>query len=201
MVTALAGGPRRWNAARVEAASVIAGQGLRKTRGLGDRLGDRVLYGLTALAALIGVATVAAIIWRVAAGAWPAIKVFHADFLWTNQWNPVTSQFGARDLLIGTIVTSFGAVLLATPVSIAIGLFLSELASPSVRGPVGTLVEMLAAVPSVVVGLWGIYGSRRSPRSTCSRSSPAFSAGSRSSRTVKTRSSRPCSRRSSCSPS
>jgi len=141
----------------VEAASVTAPEGLPRTRPFADRLGDRVLYGLTALAALISVATVAAIIWRVAAGAWPAIKVFHADFLWTNQWNPVTSQFGARDLIIGTIVTSFGAVLIAAPVSIAIGLFLSELAPPSVRGPVGTLIEMLAAVPSVVVGLWGIY--------------------------------------------
>jgi phosphate transport system permease protein len=141
----------------VEAASIPAPEGLRSTRGLGDRLGDRVLYGLTALASLIAVGAVAAIVWRVAAGAWPAIKVFHADFLWTNDWNPVTSQFGARDLIIGTIVTSFGAVLIAAPVSIAIGLFLSELAPPSVRGPIGTLIEMLAAVPSVVVGLWGIY--------------------------------------------
>ena len=141
---------------RVEAASITAPK-LPSTRGFGDRLGDRLLYGITALASLIGVLAVAAIIWRVADGAWPAIKVFHLDFLWTNDWNPVTSQFGARDLIIGTIVTSFGAILLAAPVSVAIGLFLSELAPPSVRGPVGTLVEMLAAVPSVVIGLWGIY--------------------------------------------
>src|SRR5262249_50493124 len=142
---------------RVEAASATAPRGLRKTRGLGDRWGDRILYGLTALAALLSLLVVIAIIWRIFDGAWPAIKVFHADFLWTNEWNPVTSKFGARDLLIGTIVTSFGALLLATPISIAIGLFLSELAPPSVRGPIGTLVEMLAAVPSVVIGLWGIY--------------------------------------------
>src|SRR5262249_55645741 len=103
------------------------------------------------------VLAVAAIIWRIFDGAWPAFKVFHLDFLWTNTWNPVTSQFGARDLIIGTIVTSFGALLLAAPLSIAIGLFLSELAPPSVRGPIGTLIEMLAAVPSVVIGLWGIY--------------------------------------------
>jgi len=142
---------------RVEAASITAPKRLPSTRGFGDRLGDRLLYGITALASLIGVLAVAAIVWRVADGAWPAIKVFHLDFLWTNNWNPVTSQFGARDLIIGTIVTSFGAILLAAPVSVAIGLFLSELAPPSVRGPVGTLVEMLAAVPSVVIGLWGIY--------------------------------------------
>jgi phosphate transport system permease protein len=143
--------------ARVEAGSLTAPAGLRKTRGAGDRVGDWVLFGLTAFVSALAVLTVAAIIWRVADGAWPAIKVFHLDFLWHNEWNPVTSKFGARDLIIGTVVTSFGAILLAGPVSIAIGLFLSELAPPSIRGPVGTLVEMLAAVPSVVVGLWGIY--------------------------------------------
>ena len=95
-------------------------QRLPSTRGFGDRLGDRLLYGITALASLIGVLAVAAIVWRIADGAWPAIKVFHLDFLWTNDWNPVTSQFGARDLIIGTIVTSFGAILLAAPVSVAI---------------------------------------------------------------------------------
>jgi len=130
---------------------------LARTRRRGDRYGDGVLYGLTAAASLIGVLVVAAIIWRVADGAWPAVKVFHLGFLWHNEWNPVTSRFGARDLIIGTVVTSLGAMLLAAPLSIAIGLFLSELAPASVRGPVGTLIEMLAAVPSVVVGLWGIY--------------------------------------------
>jgi phosphate transport system permease protein len=141
----------------VEAASVSAPKRLPRTRRGSDRVGDVALYGLTALAAAVGLLIVAAIIWRVADGAWPAIKEFKLAFLWHNEWNPVTSKFGARDLIIGTVVTSFGAVLLAAPLSIAIGLFLSELAPPSIRGPVGTLVEMLAAVPSVVVGLWGIY--------------------------------------------
>jgi phosphate transport system permease protein len=144
-------------AAGMEAASLEHGAPLRRTRRRGDRVGDALLRGLTALAALLGVLVVFAIIWRVADGAWPAIRVFHAGFLWHNEFNPVTNQFGARDLIIGTVVTSFGAMLLAAPLSIAIGLFLSELAPPSVRGPVGTLVEMLAAVPSVVVGLWGIF--------------------------------------------
>jgi phosphate transport system permease protein len=130
---------------------------MRRTRHLGDRIGDGLLYGLTALAAAIGLAIVAAIVWRIADGAWPAIRAYHLAFLWHNEWNPVTSQFGARDFIIGTIVTSFGAILLSAPLSIAIALFLSELAPPAIRGPIGTLVEMLAAVPSVVVGLWGIY--------------------------------------------
>ncbi len=141
----------------MEAASISASGSLRRTRGLGDRIGDGLLYGLTAAAALIGVVVVFAIIWRVAEGAWPAMKAYHLSFLWHNQWNAVLNEFGARDFIIGTIVTSFGAMLLAAPLSIAIGLFLSELAPPAVRAPIGTLVDMLAAVPSVVIGLWGIY--------------------------------------------
>jgi phosphate transport system permease protein len=135
----------------------LSGEALAPTRNLRDRLGDRLLAGLTAGASAISVLIIALIVWRVVDGAWPAIRAFHLGFLWDNAWNPVTSQFGARDFIIGTIVTSFGAVLLAGPLSVAIALFLSELAPPAVRGPVGTLVEMLAAVPSVVVGLWGIY--------------------------------------------
>ncbi len=137
--------------------ATTAPAGLARTRRASDRMGDRLLYGLTGAASLVGVLIVAAIAWRVADGAWPAIRVFHLGFVWHNDWNPVTNRFGARDLIIGTVVTSFGAMLIAAPLSIAIGLFLSELAPRRLRGPVGTLIEMLAAVPSVVVGLWGIY--------------------------------------------
>src|ERR1044071_5137876 len=138
-------------------ASVAAAGTLPRTRHVGDRIGDGLLYGLTALAALLGVLIVFAIIWRVADGAWPAIKLFKAGFIWHNEWNAPLAKNGARDLIVGTIVTSFGAMLLSAPLSIAIGLFLSELAPPWVRTPVGSLVDMLAAVPSVVIGLWGIY--------------------------------------------
>jgi phosphate transport system permease protein len=141
----------------MEAAAVHNPPTLPRTRRLGDRLGDGLLYGLTALAALLGILVVFAIIWRVADGAWPAIRVYHLSFLWDNVWNAPLNQYGARDLIIGTVVTSFGAMLLAAPLSIAIGLFLSELAPPIIRTPIGTLVDMLAAVPSVVIGLWGIY--------------------------------------------
>ena len=141
----------------MEAASVPGAAALGQTRRVGDRVGAGILHGLTALAALIGVAIVFAIVWRVADGAWPAVKLFRLHFLWAREWNAPLNKFGARDLIVGTVVTSFGAMLLAAPLSIAIGLFLSELAPPAIRGPVGTLVEMLAAVPSVVVGLWGIF--------------------------------------------
>jgi len=135
----------------------LAAPALPRTRRVGDRIGDGLLYGLTALAALAGVLVVFAIVWRVADGAWPAVKLFKLGFVWRNDWNAPLERYGARDLIVGTIVTSFGAMLLAAPISVAIGLFLSELAPPWVRTPVGSLVDMLAAVPSVVIGLWGIY--------------------------------------------
>jgi phosphate transport system permease protein len=156
VVTGAPSRARRWNAGGVEAASVAAGE-LPRTRHVGDRIGDGFLYGLTALAAFLGVLVIAAIAWCVAGGAWPAMKTYKVAFLWHDEWNAVTSRFGARDFIIGTIVTSFGAMLLSAPISIAIGLYLSELAPPAVRVVIGTLIDMLAAVPSVVIGLWGIY--------------------------------------------
>src|SRR5438105_2614698 len=82
---------------------------------------------------------------------------FGLHFLVTKTWDPGAHQvFGAAAFLFGTAVTSLGALLVAGPLSIAIALFLTELAPRWLRGPVGALVEMLAAVPSVVVGLWGI---------------------------------------------
>jgi phosphate transport system permease protein len=129
---------------------------LARTRRLGDRAGDAVLYGLTAAAAVAGVGLVVAIAWKIVTGAWPAMRQFGVGFLVSSDWNPVTGHFGALQFIEGTLVTSACAVVLAAPLSIAIGLFLSELAPPAIRSPIGTLVEMLAAVPSVVIGLWGI---------------------------------------------
>jgi phosphate transport system permease protein len=143
---------------RVEAASLPSQPAdLPRTRRLGDRIGDGLLYGLTAVAAILSIAVVFAIIWRVFDGAWPAIREYGLSFVWHGEWNAPLSQFGAREFIIGTVVTSFGAMLLAAPLSVAIALFLSELAPPGIRAPIGTLIDMLAAVPSVVIGLWGIY--------------------------------------------
>jgi phosphate transport system permease protein len=130
---------------------------LPRTRRTVDRAGDALLHGLTALAAFGAVALVGAIAWRVVEGAWPAMHHFGIGFLWSSDWNPVTRQFGALQFVLGTLVTGGLAVAIAAPLSIAIGLFLSELAPPVIRGPIGALVELLAAVPSVVVGLWGIF--------------------------------------------
>jgi phosphate transport system permease protein len=147
----------------VEAGSATAAapaSGLPHTRKLYDRLGDRVLYILTALGALLSVLLVVAIAYQLVKQAWPAITKYGIGFVWESTWRVATPTlgelYGAREFLIGTLVASFGAILIAAPLSIAIGLFLSELAPPSVRGIIGSIVDMLAAVPSVVIGLWGI---------------------------------------------
>ncbi len=140
---------------RVEAATARV-RPLGRTRKLYDRVGDVGLYAVTAVAAAFSVLLVALLAYKVIRQAWPAIDEFGLGFVVHQAWNPVTSQFAALDFIYGTAITSLFAMLLAAPVSIAIGLYLSELAPRGVRGIVGALVEMLAAVPSVVLGLWGI---------------------------------------------
>jgi phosphate transport system permease protein len=120
------------------------------------RPGDGVLYVVTLLAAISGVVLLALITREVLADAWPAMSRFGLEFLWTQAWDQNQELFGAKSFIFGTVVTSFGALLLATPISIAIALFLTELAPGWIRTVIGPLVELLAAVPSVVLGLWGI---------------------------------------------
>jgi len=129
---------------------------LGSTRHRSDRLGDRGLLVVAGLATGLAMLVIALIIWKVIQGSWLAIRHFGIGFVWASTWNPVTDVYGARQYIIGTIVASFGAMLIAAPLAIAIGLFLTELAPQTIRAIVGPLVEMLAAVPSVVIGLWGI---------------------------------------------
>ena len=111
---------------------------------------------VTLAAALSGLVLLILIARELLTAAWPAMDRFGLDFLTTKAWDPNKKLFGAATFIFGTAVTSFGALLLATPISIAIALFLTELAPRGVRGAVGILVDMLAAIPSVVLGLWGI---------------------------------------------
>ena len=136
--------------------SIPATQALGGTRRLRDRLGDRLLFLLTLLAALVAIAAMVAIAFKVFRGASLAIHRYGLDFLTSTAWDVNKGLFGALPGLYGTAVTSIFALLIAGPLAIAIALFLSELAPRSVRGVIGPLVEMLAAIPSVVLGLWGI---------------------------------------------
>jgi phosphate transport system permease protein len=122
----------------------------------GLRLGD-TLFRWVALAASAGSALLLGwIAWKVLALAWPSIRHFGLSFVWTEAWNPVTEQFGALTFIYGTAITSFIALVLAVPISIGIALFLTEIAPKKLAAPIATMVELLAAIPSVVLGLWGI---------------------------------------------
>ena len=131
----------------------LAAPGLER-RGL--RLGDTLFRGV-ALAASAGSAFLLGwIAFKVLDLAWPAIEHFGLSFVWTEAWDPVTEQFGALTFVYGTALTSLIALVIAVPVSIGIALFLTEIAPRRLAAPIATLVELLAAIPSVVLGLWGI---------------------------------------------
>jgi phosphate transport system permease protein len=120
------------------------------------RLGDLLLQGTAAVAALGAIVLVGLIAWKVIEGARLSISTFGLGFVTHVGWDPVHLRFGAGSFLFGTAVTSIGALLVATPIALGIALFLSELAPGWVRGPVTALVETLAAIPSVVIGFWGL---------------------------------------------
>jgi phosphate transport system permease protein len=122
----------------------------------GIRVGDLIFKGIAILAALAATVLLGWIAFKVFDLAWPAIQDFGLSFIWTDAWNPVTKDFGALIFIYGTVVTAFVALLLATPLSIAIALFLTEIAPRRLAAPIATMVELLAAIPSVVLGLWGI---------------------------------------------
>lgn len=126
--------------------------------GAGQRTGpgDRVLLALCALAGLLTVFVLVEVLYQVISGARPAISRFGVAFIGHAAWAPNFGVFGAAAALYGTLVTAAIALVIAAPLGIAIGLYLSMMAPPVVRAVVGPLVEMLAAIPSVIVGFWGV---------------------------------------------
>jgi phosphate transport system permease protein len=123
---------------------------------LSDRIGEPALRGLTTLA---GVAAVGLLIWiaeTIFNDSSTAVSQFGLGFIGHNVWDPVHNRFGAASFIYGTFVSSLIALLIATPTAIAISIFLTELAPRAIRRPVAILVELLAAIPSVILGLWGI---------------------------------------------
>jgi phosphate transport system permease protein len=142
----------------MEASSFPAGGRSILGRSPVARLPDRALkYGLTALAALI-LALIVYFFFRLAGEARPAFeKEGVLGFTFGNEWNVSAEVFGALPLLIGTLITSCLALLIGVPVAVATAIYVTELCPRRVRAPVTVLIELLAAVPSVVYGLWGIF--------------------------------------------
>ncbi|HET8875201.1 MAG TPA: phosphate ABC transporter permease subunit PstC [Casimicrobiaceae bacterium] len=113
-------------------------------------------HATRAFAALVLMLLVAIVI-ALGYAAWPALSKFGPRFFISNAWNPVTSEFGALAPIYGTIVTSAIALLIGVPVSFGIALFLTEMCPPSLKRPLGTAVELLAAIPSIIYGMWGLF--------------------------------------------
>ena len=119
-------------------------------------LADR-LFGLLARgAALLTLALLLGILASLVVGAWPAIDKYGLGFLTSSVWDPVQGEYGGLVMIYGTLITSFIALLIAVPVSFGIALFLTELSPAWLKRPLGTAIELLAAVPSIVYGMWGL---------------------------------------------
>src|SRR5689334_14976103 len=138
--------PGRVDASTIELAT------LRRRHGY-----DVLFRGATRFLAFLMLVLLAGIVGSLLIGAWESIRTFGFGFFTSSQWNPVTGQFGAVVPVYGTLVTSFIALLIAIPVSFGIALFLTELSPVWLRRPLGIGVELLAAIPSIIYGMWGLF--------------------------------------------
>ncbi|AKG52797.1 phosphate transport system permease PstC [Dehalogenimonas sp. WBC-2] len=118
---------------------------------------DRLFSGFTGLFSVFTGAILLALLIVLSIQAWPSIKEFGVSFLTSSVWDPVKEIFGAWPAVFGTLVSSLLALVLAVPISLGTAIFLSELAPKWMRGPGSFIIEMLAAIPSVIIGLWGIF--------------------------------------------
>src|ERR1700722_19439270 len=113
--------------------------------------------GLTVGSAALGLIILAGVMLALCIGGWPALRTFRFGFLTHEVWNPVTDQFGALAALYGTVITSLIAMLIAVPLAFGIAVFLTETCPLWLRGPIARCIELLAAVPSIVFGIWGLF--------------------------------------------
>jgi len=121
------------------------------------RLGDNLFRNLTRGAALLVLVILGGVIISLISGSIPALREFGFGFLIEQRWNPVTEKFGAIAPVYGTVVTSFIAMLIAVPVGLLIAFFLTELCPMALRRPIGIAIELLAGIPSIIYGIWGLF--------------------------------------------
>jgi phosphate transport system permease protein len=125
--------------------------------GNGAGQGDRVFFLATVAATATIPALLVGIVLLLAVDSWPSIQRYGFSFLTTTEWDPVFEKFGAAAYIYGTLVTSVLGLLIATPVAVGTALFLAEYAPDWLRAPVAFMVELLAAIPSIIYGLWGFF--------------------------------------------
>ncbi|MCW5771269.1 MAG: phosphate ABC transporter permease subunit PstC [Rhodospirillaceae bacterium] len=118
---------------------------------------DRVFHGITFFSAMGALALLIGVIVALLIGGWPALAKFDFGFVYRDIWDPVKEDFGALAPLYGTLLTSFIAMLIAVPLGIFIAVFLTELCPGPLRRPIGVAIELLAGVPSIIFGIWGLF--------------------------------------------
>jgi phosphate transport system permease protein len=121
------------------------------------RASDVSFKFLTRAAAIAVLVLLSGTLLSLVIGSLPAFRAFGLSFIWTEIWNPVTEQFGALAPIYGTLVTSFIAMLIAVPVGIMIAFFLTELCPKMLRRPIAIAIELLAGIPSIIYGIWGLF--------------------------------------------
>ncbi len=121
------------------------------------RRGDTIFRGMTLGAAVSVLIILGAVFISLIDGAAPAFRAFGFSFIVTESWNPVTEKFGALAPIYGTLVTSAVAMLIAVPIGLGIAVFLTELCPPLLRRPIGIAIELLAGIPSIIYGIWGLF--------------------------------------------
>jgi phosphate transport system permease protein len=120
-------------------------------------LGDRTFKVITQISAVTVLALLAGVILALLHGSLLTWQTFGLDFLFTEKWNPVTEKFGALAPIYGTLVTSTIAMLIGVPVSLGIAFFLTEISPERLRRPIGIAIELLAGIPSIIYGIWGLF--------------------------------------------
>jgi len=137
--------------------TITSSSAARSARIRGFALSDAIFYRLTQGAALIVLLILGGAIISLIDGSLPAFQKFGFGFFTTEIWNPVTKKFGALAPIYGTVVTSFIAMLIAVPLGLGIAVFLTELCPPVLRRPIGIAIELLAGIPSIIYGIWGLF--------------------------------------------
>jgi len=123
----------------------------------GGAIGDAVFRGLTFLFALLVLLILGGVIVALVDGALPALRAFGISFVVTEVWNPVTEKFGALAPVYGTLVTSAIAMLVGIPVAFGVAVFITEICPIWLKRPLATMIELLAAIPSIIYGIWGLF--------------------------------------------
>jgi phosphate transport system permease protein len=141
-----------------QAGVVAAAEGISRAKILRRlRSSDAIFRTLTLIAAIAVLLILGGVFVSLASGAAPALRTFGLEFLYTEVWNPVTEKFGALAPIYGTLVTSFIAMLIAVPLGLLIAMFLTELCPIWLRRPIGISIELLAGIPSIIYGIWGLF--------------------------------------------